>query len=117
MLNPIIAKQKKSHKKIQDLELKAAKMQQLIDEQVPQLRKEQTNTTTDFAARMERLHAEVVQCALKTSTELQHQEHLAAEQSMRAVSDETRGKTAAHDMMLQAMENRVEQMERQIRTT
>ena len=66
-------------------------------------------------ARLERLHAELVQCAQKTSVELFNQEHLAAESQLRAQSDETRGKTAAHDMMLQAMENRVESMEKQRR--
>ena len=117
MLNPLLKKQKKAQKRIEEIEARAKQLGQLLEESLPQMRKDLSTGSSDTTVRFDRMHAELVQCAHKTSVEIMHQEHLTVEAALRSTSDEAKGKLQAHDMVLQAMEARLEAAERTTRNT
>ena len=112
MLNPINSKLKKATKKISALDALVDGLKKFETEHVPKMAKDLTSGSSDIASRLERVQAEVAQLATKTQLELARQESRDAENRFRTQLDEERSKSTAMQLTLQAMEARLDTMER-----
>ena len=117
LLSPIIKKQKRTEKALRSLEAVVSHLKGISEDQLPNLRKEVTTQSVETNSKLERVQAELAQCASKTSVEVLRQEVASTEQRLRAALDEQRGKTAAQELVLQGLEARVEAMERAARSS
>ncbi len=117
LLAPVVRRVKKVEKALKGLEGVVGQLKSIADDQLPSLRRELTTSMVETGGKMERLSAEIAQCASKTTVEVLRQEQSATETRLRAALDEQRGKAAAQELLVQSLESRVEAMERAMRAS
>ena len=117
MLGPVTSKMKKTTKRMDKLEDAMESLKLVGDKMVPELRKSMLEGSSEAAAKLERVQAELAQCASKLGVEVLRQEQTASAQALRAVQDEQRGKVAAQELIIQGLEARVAAMENASRAT